>query len=410
MSKPFSLLIKPASGDCNLACEYCFYQCKWQLYPQTARHRMALPVLEQLISSYLRTPQPQYVFGWQGGEPTLMGLDFFRQVTDLQVRHGARGVSVANGLQTNATLIDDAWAAHLAEYKFLLGVSLDGPAAMHDRYRATRGGQGSHAAVMRGIAALQKHRVEFNILVLVSQANVHRAAEVYRYLKEQGFRYHQYIPCVEFDAAGALQPFAISGEEWGAFLSELYAAWQPTDTRTVSIRHFDSILEFLVTGEAHVCTMNRNCCQYLVVEHNGDLYPCDFFVADALRIGNVMTTPWDAAIEAPVYQAFGARKAEWHAACEACSWLRLCAGDCLKHRWAEQQTAPRTLSHLCAGWQRFYAQAMPGFEALAAEVRRRQEAERRRAATVASHAGGAPGRNEPCPCGSGRKFKHCCGA
>ena len=197
--RPFSLLIKPASADCNLRCPYCFYAGKQVLYPSTSPRLMSREGLDRLVSSYMATEQPQYVFGWQGGEPTLLGVGFFREVTALQQRYGRPGAVVSNGLQTNATLIDDALAAHLREYNFLVGVSLDGPAEVHDFYRRDAAGGGSHAAVRAGVARLRQHQVEYNALTLVTPANVGRAAEIFNYLADEGFFYQQYIPCVEFD-------------------------------------------------------------------------------------------------------------------------------------------------------------------------------------------------------------------
>jgi hypothetical protein len=231
-----------------------------------------------IIRGYLSTPQLVCTFGWQGGEPMLMGLDFFRRVTDFQQKHGRAGTRIANGIQTNATLIDDAAAEHFARYRFLIGCSLDGPAQMHDRYRRATGGGPSHAAVLRGINLLERHRVEFNILVLVTQANVHHAKEVYRYLVDLGFYYHQYIPCVEVDKTGTLLPFVVTGRQWGDFMCEIFDLWYYQDRQTVSIRYFDSILKKLIDGSCNICTLGNNCCQYFVVEYNGDIYPCDFFL------------------------------------------------------------------------------------------------------------------------------------
>jgi uncharacterized protein len=409
--RPFTLLVKPACADCNLRCEYCFYLGKGGLYPGAAAHRMTDAVLEQMIRTYLATPQPIYSFGWQGGEPTLLGVDFFRRVTELQRRHGRPGASVANGLQTNATLISAELARHLAEYKFLVGCSLDGPPKIHDEYRRTIGGQSSHELAMRGIGLLRQHGVEFNILVLVSRANIGRAKEVYRYLVEQEFFYHQYIPCVEFDGKGRRRKFAIDGDDWGDFLCELFDEWHPKHASAVSIRLFDSVLARLVDGGANVCQMQQDCCQYFVVEHNGDLYPCDFFVEPALRLGSVMDTTWAQALESPVYAAFGARKARWNAACAACEYLDLCAGDCLKHR-GHAAPGPGTLSWLCKGQKKFFRHTLDRFRMLAGEVRaRRTQADSvlRHEALWTPAAGGGVGRNDPCPCGSGRKFKKCCG-
>lgn len=405
MSRPFSLLIKPAGADCNLRCRYCFYLPKAGLYPDSPRPRMDETTLDALVRGYMATPQPQYVFGWQGGEPTLMGLDFFKRVTDLQGHYGGRGVQVANGLQTNGTALDDALAAHFAAYRFLLGVSLDGPADLHDRFRLTIGGAPTHARVWDGIATLRRNQVEFNILTLVSQANVRDGARVYRYLRDEGFLHHQYIECVEFDAAGAPQPYAITGAEWGRFLCDVFDAWVAADTRRVSVRVFDSIVGRLVDGNPRVCQMGTDCRDYLVVEHNGDLYPCDFYVERDRRLGNVREPGWPRVVESPEFAAFGARKRDWPAACRACEYLPLCAGDCPKNRLPTGTDGVR-LSAMCAGWRMFYAHALPELKRLAAEVAR----EIRPPVAPAANAIAPPAsRRAPCPCGSGRPYKRCHG-
>jgi len=409
--RPFTLLIKPVSADCNLQCEYCFYLEKCTLYPESPVHRMPDDVLERMIGSYMDTPQPVYSFGWQGGEPTLMGVDFFRKIVDFQKEHGQSGKTVANGLQTNATLIDDEMADLLRRYRFLLGCSLDGPPEIHDLYRKTAGGRPTHQGVMAGIETLQRHGVEFNILILVSQANVHRARDVYRYLVDRGFHYHQYIPCVEFDADGEIQPYAISGEEWGEFLCELFDMWYPGDAYTVSIRHLDSLLLKIVDDQISVCHLGDNCCQYFVVEYNGDIYPCDFFVDPALRLGNVMESSWESLLASPIYEAFGAQKTKWNGACPTCDALDLCRGDCLKHRTYAGH-ASTNLSWLCEGNRRFLRHARGRLDQLAADVRLQRQTDaglqhRDRIRNDPRYAG--VGRNDPCPCGSGKKFKKCCG-
>jgi serine-type anaerobic sulfatase-maturating enzyme len=407
----FSLLIKPASADCNLNCEYCFYLKKCELYPERQRHRMSDDVLERLIQSYMETSQPVYSFGWQGGEPTLMGTEFFEKVVSLQKKYGKSGSNVGNGLQTNATLIDDRMAQLFGEYHFLLGCSLDGPPHIHDLYRRNLVGSPSYDMVLKGINALKRNKVEFNVLVLVSQANVKHAKEVYDFLVGQGYYFHQYIPCVEFDEKGNLLPFAITGEEWGDFLCDIYDQWYPKDTHTVSIRHFDSILTKLVDHTDNVCTMGRNCCQYFVVEHNGDIYPCDFFVEDPLKLGNIMEMSWEELSHSPVYREFGNQKSQWNKMCEQCEWLTLCNGDCLKHRvYGGHQ--PHHLSYLCSGWKVFFNHTQNGFDNLAGEITQKRRDEEQQA--IANRADvttnqGRVGRNAPCPCGSGLKYKKCCG-
>jgi len=407
--KPFSLLIKPASADCNLRCRYCFYLEKSRLYPQTKTHRMSDLVLEQVIKKYLSTEQQVYTFGWQGGEPTLMDIKFFKRITELQEKHARPGSQIANGLQTNATLIDDALAGHLARYRFLVGCSLDGPPELHNRYRRYASGRPSHAAVLKGIETLRRHRVELNILVLVSKANVHRARDVYRYLVEQGFFYHQYIPCVEFDKNANSLPFSISGEEWGQFLCELFDIWYPRDIHRISIRHFDAILNKLVDNSTTVCSLAKDCCQYFLIEYNGDIYPCDFFVEKDLRIGNIADTSWEVALSSSIYRRFGSRKSEVHSDCRSCNFFDLCLGDCLKHRKNNRmQTA--AISHLCAGWEKFFAHSRQSFDSLAQKIRHNQIVQKfGHQSVIPNKKVPSVGRNQPCPCGSGKKFKKCCG-
>ncbi|MBU4316258.1 MAG: anaerobic sulfatase maturase [Proteobacteria bacterium] len=409
---PFTLLIKPASADCNLRCEYCFYLKKSCLYPDENRHRMAHGVLERLIQGYMETDQPAYGFGWQGGEPTLMGADFFKTVTLLQEKYGRPGSVVSNGLQTNATLITEEMAGHFAAYKFLVGVSLDGPPDIHNRYRKTIHGEPTHGKVIQGIEILKKHRVDFNILTLVSQSNVSSPQKVYEYLVKNGHRFHQYIPCVEFDDKGHLLPHAVTGKQWGDFLCEVFDLWYPKDSFSVSVRHFDAILHKLVDGRVTVCQMGRNCGDYYVVEFNGDVYPCDFFVEEGLKLGNIMENSWEEITTSSVAKDFGSQKCRWNSVCMDCPVLDLCMGDCLKHRMVHQQP-PEKLSWLCEGWKQFLNYSRSRFEGLAQDIRHQRKALGKTNPGDVHTPGiqkNKTGRNAPCPCGSGKKFKKCCGA
>lgn len=367
---PFSLLVKPASADCNLRCRYCFYLDACTFYPETGRRRMGDATLDRMIAGYMATRQPVHAFGWQGGEPTLMGVGFYRRAVELQAAYAQPGTRIANGLQTNGTLLDDAFAAFLAEYRFLVGVSLDGPAALHDAERQTAGGHGSHARVLSGIECLRRNRVEFNILTLVNRTNVSKPVEVYDYLVEQGFFYHQYIECVEFAPDGTPQPFAITGQAWGDFLCQLFDRWYPRDTRRVSVRLFDTVLERIVNGVSNTCTSGETCCQYFVVEHNGDVYPCDFHVRPSRKLGNVTTDGWTTLQQSPAYAAFGARKRKWNARCARCTFLQFCMGDCPKNRGGPENQDPARLSHVCEGWRQFYRHTLPRFQKLAEDIQR----------------------------------------
>jgi uncharacterized protein len=396
--KPFSLLIKPSSWDCNLRCRYCFYLGKRSIYNESAP-RMSARMLQNMIQKFMAMEMPVHSFGWQGGEPTLMGLDFFRRAVAFQQQFGHPAQSVSNGLQTNGTLLNDEWGKFLRQYNFLVGVSIDGPAELHDRGRTFIDGHGSHAEVMRGMETLRRNKVDFNALTLVSAFNQEHPLEIYRYLKNQGINYHQYIECVEFDQAGKLLPFAVKPGRWGEFLCTIFDEWFKNDTRKISVRLFDSILVRLVDGYANVCAMGTDCRQYFVVEHNGDVYPCDFHVRPELKLGNINDDEFDSLLNSKIYREFGVLKNSWNKRCSTCDYLSLCAGCCPKNRPGND---PANLSVLCEDWRLFYSHTIERFRQLAAEIIE----ERKRAASQRRQ----PSRNDPCPRGSGKKYKKCCGA
>ena len=399
--KSFSLLIKPAGADCNLRCNYCFYLD--HLKEQENKPRMSDEILEKIISSYMQTNQVNgFAFGWQGGEPTLMGLKFFMRVIELQKKYAPPNAIVQNGLQTNGTLITEEMARFFAEYKFLMGVSLDGPENLHDHYRKTIDGKPTHSLVMRGIDKLQKNGVEFNILTLVNKQTVKHPKEIYQYFKKKGFYYQQYIPCVELDEKNAYRPFSITGEDWGKFLCELFDEWIKEDVSKISIRLFDSILDYLVNGRYSVCSMQDNCCQYFVVEHDGGVYPCDFFVRDDLLIGNIKMGSWEDFLKSPIYNRFGRQKEKWNDTCGTCSYLMMCHGDCQKFRLGDKGTST-ALSILCKGWKKFYMHALPQFKSIAKKINTQQRSNFSSPITPKK-----VGRNALCPCGSGKKYKNCC--
>ena len=369
---------------------------------------MSDSTLECLVSDYLLTKQKVYSFAWQGGEPALMGIDFFKRVTELQEKHAQPGAQIVNSLQTNATLINDSLASHLAQFNFLVGCSLDGPPEIHNCYRKYPSAKPSHAAVQKGIETLHRHGVEFNILTLVSQANVHQASSVYRYLVSHGFFFHQYIPCVEFDESGKLLPFSITGDEWGRFLCEIFDNWYPHDVRRVSIRHFDALLNKRIDHIESVCSLADNCCQYFVVEYNGDVYPCDFFVQEDLKIGNIAETSWETFLSSPVYHKFGQQKSRVNPQCGQCNYSGLCMGDCQKHRVKDSTQFPG-LSHLCSGWQQFFKHTEQAFQNLEKMVRVDRTVDNTPyQSSPPIQAKTKIGRNQTCPCGSGRKYKKCC--
>jgi uncharacterized protein len=367
----YSLLIKPASADCNLRCPYCFYLDRAGLYPETEVHRMPDEVLARVVRSYLETEQPVYSFVWQGGEPLLMGGAFFERVTDLQMAYARRGANVSNAVQTNGTLVTDRLARQFRSCRFLTGVSLDGPEALHDAARVDLAGRGSHSSVLEGIACLKRNGADFNLLALVSKHTVEHPVEIYDYLVDGvGASFVQFIECVELDGQGRAAPYCVAPDEWGRFLCAVFDRWYARDTRKVSVRLFDTILAKLVTGRDICCTAGLDCRQYFVVEYTGDVYPCDFHVMPELRLGNVLSTTWDEMARSDTFQAFGERKRLTHAACPTCEYFSLCAGDCPKNRVGHSAGSASKLSYLCAGWKTFYAHTLPRFEELATRIRK----------------------------------------
>ena len=364
MARPFSLLVKPAGPDCNLACTYCFYLSKSSLFGRQL-HRMSTQVLEAMTAAYMATDQPVYTFGWQGGEPTLMGVEFYRKAVALQKRYGRPGAQVANGLQTNGTRITDELAALFAEYRFLIGVSIDGPPELHDHYRPYESGRNSHAEVLRGVERLRAHGVEHNVLTVVNAHTVEHPRTLYRYLKDLGFEYHQYIPCVEYEPDGTLRPYSIDGPRWGRFLRELYDEWAH-DPEPASIRHIDALMQHALGGPPAMCSLASSCRQYFVVEHTGDVYPCDFFVSEDMKLGNVQTHRFGQMWQSPLFKQFGQLKRMLPDECRQCEYLSWCRGDCPKHRVggatnpvAVMQTASEPpVSTLCSGWKDFFATSL----------------------------------------------------
>jgi uncharacterized protein len=362
-TKPFSLLVKPVSANCNLRCEYCFYRRVGGMYP--GRRRMGTNVLEAMVKQLLGLRFSPTAFSWQGGEPTLAGLEFYRQAVALQSRFGFSGQVVANSLQTNGVLIDDAWAEFLAEYRFLVGLSLDGPQDLHDAYRK-RGGEGTFVEVMRAAEVLRRHEVEFNILSLVTPMGAARGAELYRFFVGEGFTYLQFIPCVERTPDGRLAPYTVGAEEYGRFLSDLFDAWL-ADGRRASIRLFDALLERLITGESPLCVLGRRCDHYLVVEHSGDVYPCDFFVTRHWQLGNLLQTPLARLYGSEKHAEFAGLKGLLAPECQSCEWKAVCWGGCLKERQIVGDPR-RVASYLCPGFRQFFGHAMGGLRRLAKEL------------------------------------------
>ena len=367
--QPFTLLIKPSGSDCNVDCEYCFYKCRAPEVGQ-GRQRMSLEVLEKLVKDYMQLRFALAGFAWQGGEPTLMGLDFYEKAAEFQKKYGVSGQEVGNSLQTNAILLNDKWCRFLHDNKFLVGVSIDGPKEFHDHYRLDHSGSGTFDRVMRAIESCKEYQVEFNTLTLINAKNVTHPDEVFDFLAELGTRFLQFIPCVEIEpATGQIADFAITPEQYAGFLCRLFDRWYEHGPRNLSIRDFDSILSYYLAGRNTLCTFDKQCSQYIVIEHTGDAFCCDFFVEPKWRLGNIFETPIEKLAASPTKRTFARAKQNLCNKCIVCRHLAVCRGGCMKDRAPFDKNNFGRESYFCEAYKRFFDHATPRFMQLAARIK-----------------------------------------
>jgi len=429
----FHLLSKPTGAQCNLDCEYCFFLSKEKLYPDS-RFRMSEDTLEaylrQLIEAHWQVAE--VTVAWQGGEPTLMGLDFFRRSVEIAERHLRPGQRVIHTIQTNGTLIDAEWAAFFKRHEFLVGISIDGPAGIHDAYRVTRGGRGSFERVMRGLGHLREAGVEFNVLTTLHHANAARGAEVYRFLRDDcGARFIQFIPIIErvLDAGpegaapwsswrdrplytqhgAAVTGRSISGEQYGRFLIDVFEEWVRRDVGEVFVQMFDVALANWCGEPPGLCVHCETCGEALALEHNGDLYSCDHFVEPDHLLGNIAEESLLDLVASSRQRAFGeAKRDSLPRQCLECDVRFACHGGCPKDRFTDTSDGEPGLNYLCGGYLAFFHhvdEPMRLMAGLLAQGRAPSEIVRIYGARDAQR-----GRNEPCTCASGEKWKHCHGS
>jgi len=369
-----SVLVKPAGPDCNMACSYCFYLQKSELFKKSKIHRMNEKILREMVRQVLAYGGREISFGWQGGEPTLMGLEFFQKAVAFQQEYG-RGQSVANGLQTNGILINNKWARFLKEYRFLIGLSLDGPEHVHDHYRMLKNGQGSWKTVMDKAKVLLDTGVEVNALTVVNDYSVKFPEEIYKFHKSSGLNHMQFIPCVEPDPAdpNRAAPFSVSAEEYGRFLIVLFDLWMSDfvdGIPTTFIRLFDSIFFNYVELPPPLCILSHTCGDYVVIEHNGDVFSCDFFVEPDWKLGNIKKGNISDMLNSPRQDQFGRQKATRPKECDACQWLQYCWGGCIKDRMQDQQD--KGSNHFCQAYKQFYQHADSTLTQLAQKWKKQQ--------------------------------------
>lgn len=373
----FHAMAKPTGSRCNLDCDYCFFLKKERLYPAST-FTMPDEVMEQYIRQTIEAHQvPEVTIAWQGGEPTLMGIDFFRRVMAVEQKYLKPGMTIENTLQTNGVLIDEEWCRFLHDHHFLVGLSVDGPQSFHDAYRHNRGGHSVFDQVMKAVRLMQKHQVEFNILCTINAANSNYPLELYRFFRDElKTPYLQFIPIVERvndsgDQSGnEITERSVRPEQYGQFLITIFDEWVKCDVGKMFVQFFDGVLASYVWGRSSLCILSPTCGDAVVLEHNGDVYSCDHFVEPNYLLGNIADTPLGELVSSEQQWQFGAEKSEaLPRYCHDCEFLFTCHGECPKNRVLTTAEGEAGLNWLCTGLKNFFAHTQPQMQIMAELLR-----------------------------------------
>jgi uncharacterized protein len=426
----FHVMVKPAGPVCNLNCTYCYYLEKKKLFPGKNDFRLSDELLELFIKQYIEVQEvPLVTFTWQGGEPTLLGLDYFQKVIELQNKY-SEGKTIENAFQTNGTRLDDDWCSFFSANRILVGISLDGEEHNHDHFRKTNSGGPTFKRVMKGIELLHKHRVEFNTLSCVNGYNAGLASETYRFLKKVGSGFIQFLPVVERISASndiqslslitqdyigraSVTDWSVTGKEYGKFLITVFDEWIRRDVGRFYVQIFDTTLANYIGETPGLCVFSETCGEALAMEHNGDIFSCDHFVYPEYLLGNLSTIALKDALKLQRQFEFGIDKRnKLPDHCLKCDVRYACQGECPKHRFLNTPDGKPGLNYLCEGYKMFFHHAEPYMEYMARELNNKRPPAnvmnwvRNRELQAVKPA--IPERNDPCPCGSGKKFKNCC--
>ena len=415
----FHMLAKPTGAICNLDCAYCFFLDKEVFYPGS-KFRMSDATLEQYIKQLIEAHQVDEVtVAWQGGEPTIMGLDFYRRAMTLVEKYRRPGMRFLHTMQTNGTLLDDDWVAFFKEHNFLIGISLDGPRVLHDVYRVDKGGGPTFDKVMRGIRLLQEHGIDYNVLTTVNRVNADYPLEVYRFLRDEvGTTWMQFIPVVERinedgltlrQEGDQVSDRSVHPEQFGRFLSTIFDEWVQHDVGQIFVQTFEAALRnWLGLDASGMCVFNQTCGSGLAIEHNGDVFSCDHFVEPAFLLGNIHDEHMIELVAAPQQLKFGQDKLDTLPRyCMTCDVRFACHGECPKNRFITTPDGESGLNYLCAGFKYFFHHADFAMKLMVGLYRRQREI--REVMPILARAFDGVNRNDPCPCNSGRKFKQCHG-
>jgi uncharacterized protein len=415
-SHKFQIFAKPIGSICNLDCQYCYYLKKEYLYPKGEVFRMPDDILEEYIVQHISASiDPVIRFSWHGGEPTVLGLDYFRRIVALQRKHQPANQRIANGIQTNGTLLDEDWCRFLKTEDFAVGLSLDGPQKIHDRYRVTKDQKPTYQQAMRGYKLLRQHGIYCDILCVVNAYNVQYPIQVYRFFKQIEAQYISFLPLVkpQPDQASGKKEAGVSQrtvppEAWGVFLCTIFDEWIDQDIGQVRVQIFEEAASTAFGQEHSLCIFRKICGDIPVIEHNGDFFSCDHFVDAEHHLGNIQEIPLVELLESPAQRAFGQAKLDTLPRyCQACEVRAMCNGGCPKNRFLHTPDGEAGLNYLCAGYKHFFGYCQPFVTQLAA-LWRRNNSERQTPVMQGTDTQAKIGRNDPCPCGSGLKYKKCC--
>jgi len=426
----FSIMAKPTGPLCNLNCTYCYYLEKRKLFPGNKSLRMEEPILDNFIKQYIESQDVPIVnFTWQGGEPTLLGLDYFIKILELQKKYSG-GKSIENAFQTNGTKLNDDWCKFFTDNNILVGISIDGEEHNHDHFRKTNSGGPSFKQVMKGIELLHRYKVEFNTLSVVNSYNVHCASETYRFLKKIGSGFIQFLPVVErlkdnpaakelnlvlpsFKADANLTEWSVGAKDFGKFLITIFDEWVRNDVGRYYVQIFDTTLANYVGEMPGLCVFSETCGDALALEHNGDLFSCDHYVYPEYYLGNIMETPLIDLVKTQRQFDFGIDKRnKLPRYCLQCEVRYACHGECPKHRFINSPDGQPGLNYLCDGYKMFFHHVEPYMSYMAKELKKECPPAnvmnwiRNKDNQVVKPV--MPERNDPCLCGSGKKFKNCC--
>ena len=371
------MLAKPSGPICNLDCHYCFYTEKETLFSGTPSFRMSDETLKKFIKQYIEAQEsPEIPFVWQGGEPTLMGLDFYKKVIEFQRKYG-KGKKITNSLQTNGTLLTEEWCQFLAQHEFLVGLSLDGPELIHDHFRVDRGGKPTFHKVLKALYLLKKYKVSFNVLTCVTKFSSQYPLEIYQFFKEQGVEYIQFIPIVERmpdknalqlglrhatppavtekDVQKSVSSWTVEAEKYGDFLIAIFDEWVRNDVGKVHVMNFEHALTAWLGLPATSCIFAETCGRAGIVEHNGDVYSCDHYMYPDYRIGNIYQDPFAKMMDSEQQRQFGEnKKKSLPQYCQTCEVKFACNGECPKHRFLITPDGEPGLNYLCEGYKKYF--------------------------------------------------------